>query len=454
LNTSEEILTRLRTNEPFGKIRTEVHSIGKLYQVAGQFLDEQQTRLENTRLQIRQAEEERDGLVAQVESLRRELENGRQEKGELEQQNLRLNGELSEKTVRLNSLQERMDRFQAQGFTPVIMDKLEPLIERGGEKLLLQVQNVEKYSQTLKDYLCLKKDKNILVREVRDLKKEKKKAQESVVSVRNQADELRLRARPVKDAVDIVIWLLKKGFTIEDIKSLGYGLDFLGVNGDADLSISRLVTGLKLQKNLVILGEKETRKRQENAELEKTVADNRMRLKVLEEAALRSINEVGNASLQCLRQLNSEGQEALTTACERFDVHLQASMVNLQVQAKDKVEWVDQQRRREGELAEQKIRFETELNYGRSYQAFLASDDFLSRISLPWILHVSHRVLLWIRMKLPNETIVPPSSFQTQVGIMNWPYNLKILAELVCLGLETVSARHDGQPDGGKVDSS
>jgi len=115
---------------------------------------------------------------------------------------------------------------------------------------------------------------------------------------------------------------------------------------------------------------------------------------------------------------------------------------------------VDQQRRREGELAEQKIRFETELNYGRFYKTFLASDDFLSTISLPWILHVSHRVLLWITMKLPNETIVPPSSFQTQFGIMNWPYNLKILEELVCYGLETASARRDGQPYGGKVDSS
>jgi hypothetical protein len=454
LNTSEEILAKLRANEPFGKIRTEVHSVSKLYTITGQFLDEQQTRLENTRQQSHQAEEERDDLVAQLESLRRESENRRQENQELEQENLRLNDEVSEKTVKLNSLQERTDRLQVQGFTPEIMDKLEPMIERGGEKLLMQVQNVGKYRQTLKDYLCLKKNKTTLVNDIRDLKNEKKKAQDSVASVRNQADELRLQARPIKDAVDTVIWLLKKGYTIEDIKALGYGLDFLGVDGDADLSISRLVTGLQLQKNLVILGEKETRKRQENAEWEKAVADNKTKLKVLEEAALRSINKVGNASIQSLQQLNSDGQEALTTARERFGEHLQASMMNLQVQAKDRIEWVDQQRRRESELAQQKIRFETELNYGRFYQAFLASDDFLSTISLPSILHVSHRVLQWITMKLPNETIVPPTTFQTQMGIMNWPYNLKTLDELVCLGLEKTSTRQDGQPNSGQVGSS
>ena len=175
MNTSEEILRKLRAGEPFGKIRTEVHSVSKLYEVGGQFLDEQQTRLENTRLQIRGAEEERDCLEAQVESLRHELENSRQENQELEQENLRLNSELSEKTVKLNSLQERVDEFRAQGFTGEIMDRLEPMVKRGGEKLLIQVQNVEKYGQTLRNYLCLKKKKTSLVREIRDLKNEKKK---------------------------------------------------------------------------------------------------------------------------------------------------------------------------------------------------------------------------------------------------------------------------------------
>ena len=87
MNTREELLAKLRANEPFSKIRTEVRSISKLYDVTGQFLDERQTQLENLRMQICQAEEERDVLEAQVESLRRELEKSRQEKQELEREN-------------------------------------------------------------------------------------------------------------------------------------------------------------------------------------------------------------------------------------------------------------------------------------------------------------------------------------------------------------------------------
>jgi predicted nucleic acid-binding Zn-ribbon protein len=454
LNTEEEIWTKLRANEPFGKIRTEVHSVSKLYKVAGQYLDEQQTELENIRLQKRQAEEERDRLKAQVTSLRHEIENGRREKQDLQQEISRLNDEVSEKTAKLNSLEERVDRFRAQGFTSEIMGKLEPMIERGGEKLLVQVQNVEKYHQTLKDHACLKKDKASLVRDIRGLMIEKKKASARLVSVKNQVDELRLQARPIKDAVNVVIWLLKRGYTVADVKAMGYGLDFLGVEGDSDLSISRLVTGLKMQKSLVILGEKVTRKLQENTELEKAILDNTMRLKILQETALRAINEVREASIQSLRQMDSERQQGLTTAWEKFDAYLQVSIMNLQVQAKDRVEWVDQQRRRESELAEQKTLFETELKYGRFYQGFFTSDDFLSTISLPWILHISQRVLLWISMKLPNEAIIPPVSFPTQMGIMNWPYNLKTLVELVCLGLEKASKRQSGTPNDGKRGAS
>ena len=45
-----------------------------------------------------------------------------------------------------------------------------------------------------------------------------------LVSVKNQIDELRLQARSVKDAVSTVWWLLKKGYTIEDIRALARAL--------------------------------------------------------------------------------------------------------------------------------------------------------------------------------------------------------------------------------------
>jgi predicted nuclease with TOPRIM domain len=450
LNTREEILAKFRANEPFAKIRTEVPSVSKLYEVAGQYLDELQTHFENTRVQISQDAAEKARVQAQVESLRSEVENLRKEKQELEQEKTRVSNELSEETMKLNNVEKRADEFRAQGFTQETMENLQSMVERGGAKLLKQVENVEEYHQAMKGFTGLKKSKACLLKEVRALQCDKEKAQDSVASLRNQIDELRLQMRHIKDAVDTVVWLMQKGYTMEDIKSLGYALDFLYVQGDPGQSVASLLIALRKAKNLVILEEKVTGKRQEYAELVRTVEDNKMKLKILEEAALKSINEFSNTSIQDLRQMATKGEETFTATCQKFDAHVQASLANLQVQATDRAEWVEKQCRRESELAQQKTIFETELKYGRFYQAFLVSDDFLSRISPPWILHVSHRLHLWISMKLPKETVIPPSMFWTQVGLMNWPYNLSILAELVCLGLEKVS-QQSVPPNGGKV---
>jgi septation ring formation regulator EzrA len=77
LNTTEQILGKLRANEPFEKIRAEVRSISTLYEIGGQFLDELQTRLGNIGAQVSEAEEEQASLEAQIESLRCEQENCR-----------------------------------------------------------------------------------------------------------------------------------------------------------------------------------------------------------------------------------------------------------------------------------------------------------------------------------------------------------------------------------------
>lgn len=442
MNTKDEILKKLRAGEPFEKIRTGAHSISKLYEVAKVYLDEIEADLEAKRVEKSNLEDERSNLEAEVVALRSQVQRLNEEKRQLQQDKTKLNSELSEITAKLDSMKKSIDRFRAQGFTSEVMVKLEPMVGKGAAALLEQVESVEKYHAAMKDFAYLRESKARVLRQVQALKNEKRKIQASLVSLRNRIDELRLQARHVGDAVDVVVLLLKRGYSVEDIRSLGYGLDLLGVEGDPGLSISRLVTGLKRLKNLGILEEKVARKRQEDAELERAIEDKKRKLKILEEATLRSMNEVSNASIQGLRQTTSERQEALAATCQKFDAYVQASIANLQIHAKDRSEWVEEQLRRESELAQQRTLFQTELEYGRFYQAFFASDDFLSKISLPWILHASHRLHLWISMKLPNETIVPPSLFQTQLGLMNWPYNLTILAELVCCGLEKISQRN------------
>ena len=106
---------------------------------------------------------------------------------------------------------------------------------------------------------------------------------------------------------------------MEDVKAVAYGLEFIGIEDDPDLSISRLVAGLKKQKGQAILAEKVTRKRQELNELEKAIEDIKMRSRIAEEVTLKSIQEVKNASIQAIQSTTNVTNQVLTATCEEFD---------------------------------------------------------------------------------------------------------------------------------------
>jgi len=350
-------------------------------------------------------------------------------------------------------MQERIDGFGAQGFTPEILGKLEPMIARGGEDLLKQVETAEKCSKLKRDLACVKKSKTDLMRSVRVLKREKEKLQGSVVSIRNQVDELRLQMRPIRDAVNTVVWLLKKGYRTEDIKSMGYGLDFLGVDGDADLSISRLITGLKKQKDLTVLDGKLTRKREEFAELDSAIEDAIRTLAIVKDVTLKSINEAKGASIQALHSMAEASNEAFAATCERFDGCSQSLLQDFGVRAEERIEWMEEQYRQRRETDQQKTLFERTLAYGRLMQGLFESDEYLLTVSLSWMLQLARRLNLWVRERLPSGTVLPSNSIlQRQVGLIGFqPYNIAVLTELACEGLEAVSSKEPVHLNGAKA---
>jgi DNA repair exonuclease SbcCD ATPase subunit len=421
--------------------------VSKLYEAGGQYLDELEAELEGKRQEISKIEKKKLDLEEQAESLRVETDSRNEENQKLKKENARLQNDVSEKTAHLKGVQTEIDRFREKGFKSELMQKLELLLERGGPLLLKQIEDAEKHLKAMNEFSVLNRRISCLRKEVHALQNEKKRTRDSKISLQNQIDDLKTQANSFKDAFDSVVWLLKRGYTVEDIKALGYGLEFMGVEHDADLSISRLISALRKQKRLAILDQNLTRKEKRLSEIEKATQDTTMKSSTIEEVTLKSINAVKNASIKAIQSAGDQAHTSLTTTCEKLDGDIQAFINKLYLDS-------EEQRHKESELARQKATFGTELEYGRFYQAFFASDDFLTKVSLPWMLHLSHRLHLWISMKLPTETIVPPSSFQTQLGLMNLPYSLKTLAMLVCLGLETVSSRQGVPPSDGRAGGS
>jgi hypothetical protein len=453
LSIRDEILDELRSGRPFAEVRTSARSKSQLYEAIRQYLDETEVSLEDQQEKLIGAKEERSEVEAEVEARRSEVESLREEKQNLEEDKISLGSELSKKTAKLATLEEKAEEFRTQGFTLEVMKKLEPLIARGGDSLLRQVETVGKCTELEKDLTGLKKSKVCLLKEVRTLERKKEQAQASVVSTRNRVDELRLEARPIKDAVNTVVRLMKIGFTIEDIRSLGYGLDFLGVEEDSDLSISRLIIGLKKQKNLTILHDQVTRKRQEFVELDSAVKDAKTTLAIIKDKTLKSINEAKGASIQAIQSTAKASNEEFAVTCEKFDGCLQSSLQNFGVRAEEKLRWMEEQYRQRKETDQQKMLFERALAYGRFMQGFFESDEFLLRVSLSSMLQVARRLHLWVREKMPKGTMLPSDSVvQRQFGLTRFQsYNLAILAELMCEGLEAASSKESINVNGAKT---
>ena len=108
-------------------------------------MDELQVDVENKRAEKSKLEEERADLEVQVQDLRAEAESRSDEIQKLDQESARKKNDLSEKAAELSFMQTEIDRFREQGFSSDIMQKLKSFLERGGPKLLEQVEDVEKY---------------------------------------------------------------------------------------------------------------------------------------------------------------------------------------------------------------------------------------------------------------------------------------------------------------------
>jgi len=389
MNTKEEILAKLRAGEDFGKIRTEMHSISKLYEAARQYLDELQARLESIQAEINRGKEENANLEAQIASLGCESESLREKNQRLEQENARLNRELSEKSAKLSSLEERIGEFRAQGFTPEIMRKLEPKIAKGGD-LLLMAETAEKRDQVKKDLACARKSKADLLKDIKTLRREKR---------------------------------------------------------------TRALTELRKRKDLTVLNEKVTRKRKEYAELARRVEDAEGAMAILRDVTLKSINEAQDAATNAIHSTARASAEAFAAACEKFSGDLQAFLQSFGVLAEEKIGWIEEQHRQRRETDQQKTLFERALAYGRFMQGLFESDEFLLTVSLPWMLQLAHRLRLWLREKLPMGAVFPSDSvLQRQFGLTKFQsYNLAALTELVCEGLEAASSKERIQLDGAKA---
>lgn len=416
-----EILTRLRNNEPLSKIRKDFRSLSQLYEALREYLEELS--------KIADAKREALGLVQeQLDVKQAELEKANQEKETLEKENVEqrlikedLVAGVKSATQKRDRLRAEVKELEAKGFTTQIVKKLGEMEAKSGAELLLQVKTAEKYVHLKTEFSNLQIRKASLEKEIGNLETRKKNIEQMIVSEKNGLDELKVQTASYKAAVKAVESLFAEGLTRpEDIKSLAYGLRTLGIKGNPRASVTRLVTALEKMKTISAIEEKLQIKTEKLDMYTKAVALAKSELETLKEVAMKTIEEVLNTSVQAIR---NTGQQA--------NAQMQIQIRQVEEKYRVVLEELNRLEHRKGEA-------EAILGPGLALVGILNSPEYLKVVPAPFIMELLDRIQLWFETNLPNSSVSATASINAkEFNLLTFQqYKLPVLIELAKEGLK------------------
>jgi len=410
----DEILKKLRARTPLSEIKRDYRSMSGMYEAIREFLLEADKILENKQRKLLEVERDLSAKEAELKKLNHERKETLEEIVRLKQRKEKLTKEIKDTSGELGQLKAQAARLRENGFTPEILKKIKIIEDRSGPELLAQVETAEQYSNIKKEISNLKELKARLMKEVQTRKARKKAISRKILSEKNRLDELKLRTNTFKEAVAVVSSLIRSGYTTEDLRSLRYGLDMLGINEDPHFSVTRLVKGLRKQKSIVKLEDCLAGKRAELHGLKKAIADAKAELKVTRQIA-NAFDELKKAGVKAINESTEEAKSGIAHNKTAFESYVKDSIGMLVDQIRvimkefraDLGQWSD--------LQQQIGKLQDLLLPGQVLVGMLQSTDYLEKIPIDLVVQLLERLYLWSEINLPDAYIHPSQKIRNKL---------------------------------------
>jgi len=416
----DEMLEKLRARTPLSEIKRDYRSMSGMYEAIREFLLEADKIVENKQRKLLEVERNSSAREAELKKLNHERKQTLKEIVRLKQRKEKLTKETKDTSGELTQLKAEAARLRENGFTPEILKKIKVIEDRSASGLLAQVETAEQYHNIKKEVSNLKELKARLKEEVQTRKARKKAISRKILSEKNRFDELKLRTNTFKEAVAVVSSLFRSGYTTEDLRSLRYGLDMLGINGDLRFSVTRLVKGLKKQKSLVKLEDCLVGKKAELHRFKKAIADVKADLKVTRQIA-NAFDELKEAGVKAITESTEEAKAGIAYNKTAFESHVKDSIGMLV----DKIRVIMEEFRADlgqwGDLQQQIGKLQDLLLPGQVLLGMLQSTNYLEKIPLDLVVQLLERLALWGEINLP-DAYTPLSQ-----KIRNKLYDIQIL---------------------------
>lgn len=431
MTIKDKILEELRKGRPLGEIRREFPSVSKTYEALRQYLDEADKIVEEKQkiledLKNAQMEEEK-----KLSQLKEEKVKISQETEELAQLKEKLTEEVTRRTEELHRLNDDIDELSKRGYSPEILRKIRTIEARAGPQLLSQLETVEKFNKTRKEFSRLKRINRTLEKEIRAFQMEKTEIEKAVISESNRLDELKTQTAVFEEAVEAVLGLLDEGYSVSDIMSLRRGLTHLQIRGDPKLSIRRLVEGLRKLKRLHVLEEKVTKTEKKLAALKRELAETKQETEVVRETAIKTIEDERDAALMSIDDAGARAKAKLEEAAAKFEATLRRGGDYIRGIAESVKEGLG-----EWSNVQQKIgKLKDSIFLGEAMLGIMTSTQYLKEIPPSIIASLLDRLLRWSELNYPELTIKPSQNIHRKEFKLN-PFSSYKLTALIAFSAE------------------
>jgi chromosome segregation ATPase len=453
MTIEEEVLKALRQHVPWMEILKRFRGKSAIYSALAKFLSETDKILDDRYSVLEEVDSELAKLNSEKTRLKREVVEDGANQENLRNSNLKLLEDERQKKIEIGQLEARVAGLREKGYSPPIIERLLGSDARSALELLERVDTAEKCAKMKKELAEINSKMRSLEKEVAAAETKKQQIERAVVSKRNELDELGIKMGALEDAVTVVTVFFKAGYSVEEIKSLLAGLDIVGVAGDSELTIKRLVMALRKLKTIVLIDRKIAEKRTELTELEKAVGYAKSKLSVARETSLKSICEVSKTAKKSITELSSQMHEHVQNAADGFDASLASCLTNADNRAKQLAEDLKKNIGEWSELRDKTARVREFIIPGQGLFAILCSLDYLKKVDLPLVARLFDRLCIWFEIYLKDATARPSENIHRKDnGLESYhAYRLSVLVEFLseCLRQILLQAKKKNAQQGG-----
>ena len=207
---------------------------------------------------------------------------------------------------RHDSLEKSLNELNKRGVAEEVIARINSIDFGDGDELLKRIATLETYTQLEEDIVKMQSEYTYYDLNASEREAWYKDVAAKVRSKENELDEVKRKHFLFEEAIEIMIGFRKAGYNKETLLSLKEALNAIEIKGKPDISVKRLLDGLRNYKELYIVESTLRTKRQELTEVTRELEKAQGTLTAFQKNVLKELKGTEKAFTKNIKSLYKE----------------------------------------------------------------------------------------------------------------------------------------------------